>query len=222
MTHYTVERRRDFRPGPRVRSLGLVGLVGGLLWALWPFGTPFVLAGSDAPDTLGIAYGASFVIPAALILVGLWGIHAIHTGTYGRLGVVGTVVSAVAVAAMGIGLALDAVGLGLFLDRLSVAGHTGFLLGFLALVIGSIVLGAAIYRASRLPRARLVGLWLAVAIPVGFVLQILIALAGIPEPGEDFYFWMGLLTTYGIAWVVLGFTLRRTRETVRTHATDAE
>ena len=80
------------------------------------------------------------------------------------------------------------------------------------LVLGSLVLGIAIYRASLIPHARAIGLWFALAVLFGFIVQIVLYETGIPEPAEDFFFWVGLLAPYGLAWIVLGYSLRRTSD----------
>lgn len=101
-----------------------------------------------------------------------------------------------------------AVALRFGLESVSRVGHMGVLLGFFVLVLGSLVLGIAIYRASLIPHAKAVGVWVALAVLFGFIVQIVLYEAGITEPAEDFFFWVGLLAPYGLAWILLGYSLR--------------
>lgn len=190
---------------------GLAGVGGGILWVFWSFGTAFFLSG-EAVDVIGLAYGISLLVPAALILVALWAFHHFHARVYRRTGRAGSLLSGIGIAAMGIGLPIETVALYFGLERVSVIGHSAFLLGFFVLVLGSLALGIAIYRAALIPYARAVGLWLAFAVLFGFIVQIVLYETGVPEPAEDFFFWIGLLAPYGLAWIVLGYSLRRTSD----------
>lgn len=186
-------------------------MVGGVLWAFWSVGTAFFLSG-ESVDVGGMLYGISLLVPAVLILVAIKALHQYHAATYGRMGTVGSLISGLGVASMGVGLPIEAVALRVGLGTVSRVGHTGFLLGFFVLILGSLVLGIAIYRASLIPHARAVGLWLALAVLFGFVVQIVLYEAGVPEPAEDFFFWVGLLAPFGLAWIGLGYSLRKTSD----------
>lgn len=128
---------------------------------------------------------------------------------------VGTVVSAGALAVMAGGVALE--GIDIFvLGETSLSGitHGGFFLGFLALLIGSIVLGVAVRRACRLLRARWLGLLLAIAIPAGIAMVILKETI-VPTPiDSDLWFWIALITAYGFAWIILGHHMRLTERSI--------
>lgn len=128
---------------------------------------------------------------------------------------VGTVVSAGALAVMAGGVALE--GIDIFvLGETSLSGiaHGGFFLGFLALLIGSIVLGVAVRRAGRLLRARWLGLLLAIAIPAGIAMVILKETI-VPTPIDpDLWFWIALITAYGIAWIILDHHMRLTERSM--------
>lgn len=199
----------------RIRLAGLAAAVGGALWALWPLGTevffPTSAQVTAAQETAALAYALALLVPAALILFGLAGLRRFHAGTDGRLGTVGTAVSAGAIALMGGGLALEAIDI-VFLGRTSLSdvAHGGFLVGFLVLLLGSIVLGIAIRRAGRLLGARWVGLLLAVAIPAGVAFVIVKETVAPTPVDSDLWFWIALTTAYGLAWVVLGHHLRLT------------
>jgi hypothetical protein len=84
------------------------GMLGGLLWALFPvatvvvsldetqFGTPSYLAATAL-------YWLMAVVPLLLLLFALAGLHAAFGGAYGRLGNAGFLISYVALALMFVG-----------------------------------------------------------------------------------------------------------------------
>lgn len=199
----------------RTRLAGLAGLLGGALWALWPLGTEVFFSTSTQETGVqalaALAYALALLVPAALIVFGLAGLRRFHAGTDGRLGTVGTAVSVGAIALMGGGLALEGIDIALLGGTsLTDIAHRGFLLGFLTLLLGSIVLGIAVRRADRLLRARWIGLLLAVAIPAGIAF-VIVKEAVAPTPVDsDLWFWIALTTAYGLAWVVLGHYIRLT------------
>lgn len=197
------------RASKRTRLAGLAGLLGGALWALWPLGTE-VFFSTSAQETgvqamAALAYALALLVPAALIVFGLVGLRRFHADTDGRLGTVGTAVSVGAIALMGGGLALEGMDVALLGGTsLSDIAHGGFLLGFLALLLGSVLLGVAVRRANRLLRARWMGLLLAVAIPAGLVMVIIKETVAPTLVESDLWFWIALTTAYGLAWIVLG------------------
>ena len=81
---------------------GWAGMLGGLLWALFPLAT--VLVGSlsnTQPGSLNHlaaagVYWLMAVLPLLLLLVGLAGLRALPSGAYGRLANVGFLVSFIA------------------------------------------------------------------------------------------------------------------------------
>lgn len=196
----------------RMRLAGLAGVVGGMLWALWPVGTEVFFAESvrtDIQAVAALAYALFPLLPAVLIILGLAGLHQFHGSTYGRVGLLGVTVSAGAVAIMASGLALE--GIDIFIlggTSLSGIAHGGFFLGFLVLLLGSIALGIAVRRADRLLRARWLGLLLAVAIPAGIAMVILKESIAPTPVDSDLWFWIAFTTAYGLAWVVLGYHMR--------------
>ena len=190
----------------RIARGGLAALVGGVLWALWPLGTPIffeTLGRTGDIDLQGRIYGMVATAALALLVVGLVSLHRLHKGHYGRIGVAGFVLSLSALVLMLPGLSMDALAYG---TQLSELGHMAFLIGFLVSILGSIVLGFAIRRARVLPRARWVGPLLAVAIPLGIAAMI-VGESVAPGPG-DLWFWIAIATPYGSAWAVLGSELR--------------
>lgn len=200
------------------RAAGLAGLLGGVLWALWPLGTDVFFGEatrSGVQAVAAFAYALLPLVPAALIVLGLVGLQKFHGDTYGRLGAAGTAVSAGALAVMAGGLALE--GFDIFvLEETSLSGiaHGGFFLGFLALLIGSIVLGVAVRRADRLLRARWLGLLLVIAIPAGIAMVILKETIAPTPVDSDLWFWIAFTTAYGIAWAALGHHMRLTERSM--------
>ena len=190
----------------RLARGGLAGLVGGLLWALWPLGTPMffeTLWTTGEIDLRGRLYGLVATAALALLVVGLVSLHRLHRGRYGRIGVAGFVLSLGALVLMLPGLAMDALAYG---TQLSELGHMAFLIGFLGLLLGSIPLGFAIRRAGVLPHARWVSPLLAVAIPLG--IAAMIVGESVAPRADDLWFWIAIATPYGLCWVVLGSELR--------------
>lgn len=185
----------------------LAVMLGGALWALFPFGTP--IANIEEPGTL--AYPASVayywlmaVIPLLLLLVGLAGLYAVQRGTYGRLGKVGFPVSILALGLMFAGNAMEVASLTFFGSK-SAVGHFTFLIGFLVLLVGSVLVGLAIWRVRQDTPSRSGSLLLIGALPLGILLAIVL---GSIVPESDLGFWAAIAVPYGVAWVVLGRAFR--------------
>ncbi len=79
-----------------------------------------------------------------------------------------------------------------------------FLIGFLILLVGSVLLGIAIFRTRSVPSLRLGGLLLVGALPLGILLAIIL---GVTAPGTDLGFWAAITVPYGFAWLLLGYAL---------------
>jgi hypothetical protein len=197
-----------------VQRGGTAGLVGGALWALLP--VVFMVHLEDtARGTLAFVAvaAAAWVVGAlslVLLLVAVTRLRATIGG--GRLGDVGIVVSGLALLAM-------VVGNGTELTTLTVSsaesdlGHSAFLIGFLALVIGSLLLGIALLRGRREPLVRWAGVLMVGMVPLGLGLGIALNAAA---PHTDLGFWAAITVPYGVAWVLLGRSLSasgRTRAT---------
>jgi hypothetical protein len=187
-----------------VQRGGTAGLVGGALWALLP--VVFMVHLEDtARGTLAFVAvaAAAWVVGAlslVLLLVGLSRLRAGLVDGGGRLGAVGVVVSGLALLAM-------LVGNGTELATLTVSGtesdlgHSAFLIGFLALVLGSLLLGIALLRGRREPLARWAGALMAGMVPLGIGLGVLLNAVA---PHTDLGFWAAITVPYGVAWVLLG------------------
>ena len=187
-----------------VQRGGTAGLVGGALWALLP--VVFMVHLEDtARGTLAFvavaaAAWAVGALSLVLLLVGLSRLRAGLVDGGGRLGAVGVVVSGLALLAM-------LVGNGTELATLTVSGtesdlgHSAFLIGFLALVLGSLLLGIALLRGRREPLARWAGALMAGMVPLGIGLGVLLNAVA---PHTDLGFWAAITVPYGVAWVLLG------------------
>jgi hypothetical protein len=183
-------------------------MVGGLLWALFPLSTAFVSHEYTQPGTL--AYVAAIasdwlmaVLPLLLLIVGQMGLRAIYGGDFGRLGKVGILVSSAALALMFVGNGVEVASL-TFSGSESSVGHFAFLIGFLILLAGSVMLGIALIRIRRDPFSRLAGLLFVLALPMGILLAFVV---GPATPGTDVGFWAAITVPYGLAWMILGYAL---------------
>jgi len=100
-----------------------------------------------------------------------------------------------------------------FSGRESDLGHSAFLIGFLVLVVGSLLLGIALLRGRREPRVRWAGALMVGMVPLGIGLGVLL---NVVAPHTDLGFWAAITVPYGVAWVLLGRSLSasgRTRAT---------
>jgi len=89
--------------------------------------------------------------------------------------------------------------------------HSAFLIGFLVLLVGSLLLGVALIRVRRDPPSRLGSLLFALALPLDILLTFL---GGAVAPGTDIGFWAAITVPYGSAWVLLRFALSSSRRAV--------
>jgi hypothetical protein len=188
-----------------VRWGAWAGMLGGLLWALFPLGelpevdSVLTLWGSLAYYVLG------YLLPQLLMLFGLAGLHALRRGNYGLLGNVGIFVSFAALVLVFIGSAWDmtkiaSTGAG------STVGYLTLIIGFFVLTWGSGLLGLAIIgRLHDLP-SYLGGLLLSIAVPLGLLF---VFTAG---GAWDIGFWVGLTVPYGVGWTLLGYALLSKRD----------
>lgn len=196
-----------------IQRCGLAGMIGGLLWTLWPLGNSFAGVEDTQPGTLAHLADAAMtfllaVVPLLLFLAGLAGLRVLYGRGFGRFGNVGLFVSFVAVASMFVGNATEVASL-TFAGSESAVGHSAFLIGFLLLLVSSIFLGVALVRARRDASSRIAGLLLIGALPLGILLAVV---GGVASPGTDLGFWAAITVPYGLAWMLLGHALRSGRD----------
>jgi hypothetical protein len=187
-----------------VRWGAWAGILGGLLWALFPLGELPEVDSVLTPRGSLVCYGLGYLLPQLLLLVGSAGLHALRKRSYGWLGSVGFFVSFVALVLVFISGAWEmtkiaSTGVG------STVGYWTSMMGYFLLAWGSGLLGLAITGTPRDPPSYLGGLLLAIAVPLG----LLFAFA--TGDAWDFGFWVGLTVPYGVAWVFLGYALMSKR-----------
>jgi hypothetical protein len=153
---------------------------------------------------VAIAYWAFGVAPLLLLLVGLSGLRRALGAAAGRTGTVGIVVSALGLLAMFLGNGTEMATITVNGTE-SDLGHSVFLIGFLVLVVGSLLLGIALLRSRRGSLSRWAGALLVAMLPLGIGLAFL---GGIVSPSSDGGFWAAIAVPTGIAWVLLGASLR--------------
>ena len=73
-----------------------------------------------------------------------------------------------------------------------------FLIGFLLLLLASVLLGRALVRTQRDPGPRLGGLLLVLALPLGILLAVVLWTIA---PRTDLGFWAAITVPYGVAWL---------------------
>jgi len=189
---------------------GTAGLVGGVLWALLPVAFTAVHLEDYSRGTLSFAavavsYWLVGVLSLLLLLVGVGSLRGALGA--GRLAAAGIVISAVALLAMLLGNGTEMATL-TFAGKESDLGHSVFLIGFLALVVGSLLLGIALLRSRRGALVRGAVVLMVGMLPIGIGLGIgLNALS----PHTDLGFWAAITVPYGISWVLLGRSLAAPR-----------
>jgi hypothetical protein len=187
---------------------GLAAISGGVLWALFPLVSVFSSIEETRPGTAAHLAVATLlwlmaVVPLVLLLVGLRVVHTLLRSAYGQLGNAGFLVSFVALVLMFLGNALEVASL-TFSGSESDTGHLAFLIGFLLLLIGSVLFGLAIRRVRHDPTSRLGWLLLVGALPLGILLALVL---GAVAPETDLGFWTAITVPYGVAWMLLGSAL---------------
>ncbi len=189
-----------------IRWSGLVGILGGVLWALWYVGAYFVgwgVPSSPEYDTYE-TYNRLMPIVLLLLMVGLAGAHALQRGVYGWLGKAGFALASMGLVVMIIGNVAE---FWAFTEEAYRSGSLrdgawmAFGLGLFAFYVGSVLFGIATLRAGMLPRlgAFLLLIWF----PAGFVMSGLLQLVSVPE----YLSFSGMSGLCGLGWAVLGYAL---------------
>jgi hypothetical protein len=186
------------------RRSAWAGLVGGLLWALFPLGESPAVHSVLTPKGSLAYYGLGYLCAALLLLIGLKGLHAIHRRRYGWLGSVGLFVSFAALILAFAGGAFEMMNMA-SAGTASTMAYLTLVVGFTVLAWGSALLGLAITGTLRDPPLYLGGLLLTIAVPLGLLFVFVTGAAW------DFEFWAGLTVPYGVAWMVLGCALLRAK-----------
>jgi hypothetical protein len=182
------------------------GMLGGLLWALFPLGELPEVDSVLTPQGSLAYYGLGYLAPQLLLLLGLAGFHTLRRRSYGRLGTVGFLMSLTALVLTFAGGAFEmmkmvATGTG------STVGYLTLIMGFFILAWGSGLLGVAITGTLHDLPSYLGGMVLAIGVPLAFLF--VFAAGG----AWDFGFWVGLTVPYGAAWLLLGHALLSARGT---------
>jgi hypothetical protein len=191
--------------------LTTAGLVGGALWALLPVAWKVADVSEFEFGTLSFAavavsYWIFAVLPPALIVAGLVGLRR-ELGTHaGRMGAVGLVLAMVGTAAMSLGIGIEVASISVGGGEVAL-GHAMLLLGFLVSILGGIVVGIVVLRRRRDGLSRTAGILLTAALPLGIGLGLL---GSSIDPNDDAWFWAAISVPTGIAWVLLGSSLRST------------
>ena len=151
-------------------------------------------------------FGLGHLCATLLLLVGLKGLYVSHRRYYGWLGSAGFFVSSVALLLVFAGGTYEMATMA-STGAEGVVGYLALMMSFSLLACGSVVLGLAITGVRHDPLSYLAGLLLANGVPLGLLFVLVSGAAW------DFYFWAGLTVPFGVAWLLLGFTLLPTRGT---------
>jgi hypothetical protein len=192
-----------------VSRAATAGLVGGALWALLPVAWSVASLEDTEFGTLAfVAVAASYwifaVLPPVLIVVGTTALRRALGDDAGRVGRAGIVISAAGLGAMSLGNGIEVASLTAGGEEVGL-GHAVFLIGFLVSIVGALVVGIVLLRRRRDGLTRAGGLLLALALPLGIGIGVL---GSAVDPENDAWFWAAIAVPTGIAWVLLGASLR--------------
>jgi len=193
------------------RDAGLA-MLGGTLWVL--LAGAWSLVGPDTAEygTLSfVAVAASFwiflVLPPVLLLFGLSALRRSGDAA-GRPGIAGTAAAAVGYGAMALGNGIEVASMSTGGEEVAL-GHAIFLIGFLVSLLGGMVLGVVVFRRRRDRLSRTAAVLLAAALPLGIGIGLL---GSAVAPEADGWFWAAIAVPTGLAWVLLGRSLRSVPE----------
>jgi hypothetical protein len=195
-----------------VSRAATTGLVGGALWALFPVAFGVVALEDVESGTLSwFAVAASYwifgVVPPVLIAVGLAALRRSLGDGLGTVGRVGLPVTGAGLVAMALGNGVEVASLTAGGGEVGL-GHAFFLVGFLVSIVGGIVVGIVVFRRRTDGLSRAAGLVMALALPLGIGLGLL---GSAIDPHDDAWFFAAICVPTGIAWVLLGVSLRSVR-----------
>jgi hypothetical protein len=201
-------RPRMSRSSDSRRRSARAGILGGLLWALFPLGELPAAQLVLTPKGSLAYYSLGYLCATLLLLTSLQGFHALHRRGYGWLGSVGFYVSFVALVHAFAGGALEMATTGTG----SIVAYWIVIMSFFILAWGSVLLGLGIAGKLHDPPSYLGGLLLCIAVPLGFLFVFATGAAW------RFDFWVGLTVPYGAAWLLLGYALLTAKSTVAQHS----
>jgi hypothetical protein len=195
-----------------VSRAATAGLVGGALWALLPVAWSVASVDDVAFGSLSfVAVAASYwifaVLPPALIVAGLVALRRALGPEAGRVGSVGLITAMAGMAAMSLGTGIEVASISVGGGEVAL-GHALLLIGFLVSIVGGILVGIVVFRRRRDALSRAAALLMALALPVGIGIGVLGAAVA---PENDAWFWAAIAVPTGIAWVLLGASLRSVR-----------
>jgi hypothetical protein len=196
-------------PSATVSRRASLATTGAVLWtlssAVWAvsdleaqeFGTLRFVA-------VAVAWWVFMVLPAALLVVGHSALRAALTPGLGKVALGGIVVAAIGLGSMGLGIGIEIASMSAGGGEVAL-GHAILLIGFLVSIVGGVVTGITVLRRRRDAQSRVAGWLLVSALPLGIGLGVL---GSAVAPENDAVFWAALTVPTGIAWVLLGRSLR--------------
>jgi hypothetical protein len=192
-----------------VSRAATTGLVGGALWVLFPLSWKLASVDDVEYGTLSFvavmaAYWLFAVVAPVLVIRGLLALRRALGADAGRVGTVGLVASMAGLAAMALGVGIELASISVGGGEVAL-GHAMLLIGFLVHVVGSILLGVVVFRRRADRLSRVAAALLTLALPVGIGIGLL---GSAVDPQEDAWFWAAICVPTGIAWVLLGASLR--------------
>ena len=203
----TTATRTTAPPSTVARRAGLA-TAGAVLWTLssgvWAISDLEVQEfGSLRFVAVAVAWWICMVLAPALVVVGHTALRAALGPALGKAGRVGIVLSAIGLAAMGLGIGIEVASMSVGGGEVAL-GHAILLVGFLGSLVGSLITGVTVLRGRRDGLSRGAGWLLVLALPLGIGLLLL---GNAVAPGADAFFWAGLTVPTGAAWVLLGRSL---------------
>lgn len=182
----------------QIRQLGLVGLISGAFLSVYAIPDAFDPGTFSGEGAIAILYGEILIAILGLLFLGYIGLHLLHRDRYGLIGR-----GSFFIVALGFVLCLTGFFIGYVLGQgnfdLFGVPDGAFILAIASLILlilfGSIPLGYAVYRAGILPWYG--PLALIVSIPLGIIGLALL----------NAYGFVGLISPYGIGWIILGYTI---------------
>lgn len=182
--------------------------IGAALWMLLPVaGGVASLEEQDFGSLSFLAVAASkwifFVLPPALLVVGHTALRTALGSAAGRVALTGIVLASLGLGAMTLGNGIEVASMTVGGGEVGI-GHAIFLIGFLASVVGGVLVGSTVIRRRRDALSRIAGWVLVLALPLGIGIG---ALGLMIVPENDAGFWAAISVPVGLAWLLLGRSL---------------